>query len=75
MEPLWKVNARSVLHNGGPKVCASYLEGVAHGVDLFAWWKDGEKMVGTCGCKKAEVFEEIRAFGLSLGVFEEEDCS
>ena len=27
----------------------AYFDGLREGVQLFAWWKDGEQMVGTSG--------------------------
>ncbi len=31
-----------------------YVRGYKDGVTAFAWWKDGDQLVGTCGRKLAD---------------------
>ena len=37
------------------KVTQAYNAGYNEGVSQFAWWKDGEQFVGTCGTKLKDV--------------------
>jgi len=37
----------------------AYYEGKIDGVRLFAWWKDGEQYVGTCGNTLKEAQREL----------------
>jgi hypothetical protein len=37
----------------------TYYEGKMDGVYLFAWWKDGEQLVGSCGHKLSVVLREL----------------
>jgi phage-related minor tail protein len=36
-----------------------YHEGLRDGVRRFAWWKDGEQQVGTCGTTLKEALAKI----------------
>ena len=36
-----------------------YYDGVIEGVRLYAWWKDGEQYVGTCGKTLKEAIRDI----------------
>ena len=35
-----------------------YFDGVREGLQRFAWWKDGEQQVGTCGYTLAKALSE-----------------
>jgi hypothetical protein len=37
----------------------AYFNGMRDGVWLYAWWKDGEQFVGSCGNKLADAIKEI----------------
>ena len=36
-----------------------YFNGIVEGVRLYAWWKDGEQYVGTCGKTLKEAISDI----------------
>ena len=36
-----------------------YYDGMAEGVRLFAWWKNGEQFVGTCGRTLKEALDGV----------------
>ena len=36
-----------------------YFNGIVEGVRLYAWWKDGEQYVGTCGKTLKEAIRDI----------------
>ena len=36
-----------------------YFNGIVEGVRLYAWWKDGEQYVGTCGKTLKEAIGDI----------------
>jgi len=36
-----------------------YHNGMIEGVRLYAWWKDGEQFVGTCGTTLKQAIENI----------------
>ena len=36
-----------------------YFNGIVEGVRLYAWWKDGEQYVGTCGKTLKEAIKDI----------------
>ena len=38
-----------------------YFDGIVEGVRMYAWWKDGEQFVGTCGKTLKKAIEEIEA--------------
>lgn len=39
----------------------AYIAGYKHALWLWAWWKDGEQMVGTCGTTYKEALAEVDA--------------
>ena len=38
-----------------------YYNGMVEGVRLFAWWREGEQFVGTCGKTLKKAIEEIES--------------
>lgn len=38
----------------------AYLEGKKDGISEYAWWKDGEQYVGTCGTTLKKALEKIK---------------
>lgn len=37
----------------------TYLDGVIAGMTRFAWWRDGQEMVGTCGTTLKQATEDL----------------
>jgi len=37
----------------------AYVGGMKDGIELYAWWKDGEQFVGSCGTTLKEAFDKI----------------
>lgn len=51
------------------------LLGLIEGVELFAWWKDGEQFVGTCGrTLKTAVTNLVNTFGADEETLKELSC-
>lgn len=40
---------------------ATYFAGVADGVRMFAWWRDGTQLAGTTGTTLAEAIDQLDA--------------
>jgi len=38
----------------------AWFQGHVHGLQEYAWWKDGVQYVGTCGTTLAEATEEAK---------------
>ena len=39
---------------------AAHKEGKEEGIRMYAWWKDGEQFVGTCGTTLESALKEIK---------------
>lgn len=37
----------------------AYYDGTANGLKLYAWWKDGEQYVGSCGTTLRDALEYV----------------
>lgn len=37
----------------------AYMQGYRDGLAAFAWWKDGEQYVGTCGATLKQALEKM----------------
>ena len=51
-----------ILYSNEPKTEAEinkYYSGMREGLRLYAWWKDSEQYVGTCGTKLKEAISEV----------------
>lgn len=47
----------------------AYYKGLEEGVRRFAWWKDGNEYVGSCGTRLSEALKDIdmeRMEGMNL---------
>jgi hypothetical protein len=42
-------------------VAEARLEGLEEGITMYAWWRDGQQYVGTCGRTLQEALKEVRA--------------
>ena len=49
------------MENPTPEQLRIYLEGFIDGLREFAWWKDGQQYVGTCGTTLADAIKTARA--------------
>lgn len=39
----------------------AFITGFIDGITRYAWWKDGEQQVGTCGWRLKEEVEKVKA--------------
>lgn len=56
---LSKSEQESILADRLIQAGISFKAGMKEGITLFAWWKDGEQYVGTCGTTLKQALSEI----------------
>ena len=37
-----------------------FVDGTKHGIEYYAWWKDGVQYVGSCGTTLKEALEKVK---------------
>ena len=54
--PTWYRSAEELGHY---QILLSFLHGLTMGIMAYAWWKDGEQHVGTCGTTLKEAMAVV----------------
>ena len=55
----WTVHSLYARPEDAPEE-SNYQRGVRDGITMYAWWKDGEQYVGTCGTKLRDVLNRLK---------------